>query len=124
MSDFGEGSWRQRPRLFGHGVPLVGVAAIAVFNGTLFSPIFDSIFYYLDTFARGSLFYSPQLYLNLTSVFIALMTLLIAGIPAALYERIRGLKTSSPVSLGIWLLTAVLLSLPTIMSYFGADDFN
>jgi hypothetical protein len=124
MGDFDQGSRGRGSRVVGQSVPLVGVAAVAAFNGTLFSPIFDSIFYYLDTFARGSLFYSPQLYLNLTSVFIALMTLLIAGIPAALYERIRGLKTSSPVSLGIWLLTAVLLSLPTIMSYFGADDFN
>jgi hypothetical protein len=104
-------------------VPLIGVAAIAAFNGTLFSPIFDSIFYYVDTFARGTLFYSPQLYLNLTSVFIALMTLLIAGIPAAVYERIRGLKASTPVSLGIWLAAAVLLSLPTIMRMVNGDEF-
>jgi hypothetical protein len=124
MGGFEHGSWGRGPRLVGHGVPLVGVAAIAAFNGSLFSPIFDSIFYYLDTFARGSLFYSPQLYLNLTSAFIALMTLLIAGIPAALYERMRGLKASTPVSLGIWLAAAVLLSLPTIMNYFGPDDFN
>jgi hypothetical protein len=134
MSDFGEGSWRQRPRLFGHGVPLVGVAAIAVFNGTLFSPIFDSISYYVSTFARdsyfdglarGSLFYSPQLNLdlNLAAVFISLMTLLIAGIPAAVYERVRGLKASTPVSLGIWLVSAVLLSLPTILRMMAGDEF-
>ena len=89
------GDFEQRPRLVGHGVPLVGVGAVAAFNGTLFSPIFDSVFYYLDTFARGSLFYSPELYLNATSVFMSLMTLLIAGIPAAIYERTRGLKMSS-----------------------------
>jgi hypothetical protein len=124
MGDFEQGPWGRGPRLLGQGVPLVGVAAVAAFNGTLFSPIFDSIFYYIDTFARGSLFYSPQLYLYLTSVFISLMTLLIAGIPAALYERIRGLKASTAVSLCIWLVAAVLLSLPTIMSYLGADDFN
>jgi hypothetical protein len=124
MGDFEQGSRGRGSRLVGQGVPLVGVAAVAAFNGTLFSPIFDSIFYYLDTFARGSLFYSPQLYLILTSVFISLMTILIAGIPAALYERIRGLKTSTPVSLGIWLVTALLLSLPTIMSYFGTEDFS
>ena len=52
------------------------------------------------------------------------MTLLIAGIPAALYERIRGLKTSTPVSLGIWLVAAVLLSLPTIMRLLVGDDFS
>jgi hypothetical protein len=117
------GDFEQRPKLLGHGVPLVGVGAVAAFNGTLFSPVFDSVFYYVDTFARGTVFYSPQLYLNVTSVFISLMTLLIAGIPAALYERIRGHKTSTPVSLGIWLATAVLLSLPTIMRLIEGDDF-
>src|SRR5262249_33967381 len=116
--------WRRGPRLVGQGAPLIGVAAVAAFNGSLFFPAFDSIFYYLDTFARGSLLYAPQHYLYVTSAFIALMTLLIAGIPAALYERIRGLKSSTPVSLGIWLVAAVLLSLPTIMSYLGADDFS
>lgn len=124
MGDFEGGFWRRGPRLVGQGVPLVGVAAVAAFNGTLFSPAFDSIFYYLDTFARGTLFYSPALYLNVTWAFISMMTLLIAGIPAALYERIRGLKASTPVSLGIWLVATVLLSLPTIMSYLGTDDFN
>ena len=126
MGDYEQGFWRHGSRLgprLGHGVPLIGVAAIAAFNGTLFSPVFDSIFYYVDTFARGSLFYSPQLYLNVTSVFISLMTLLIAGIPAAVYERIRGLKASTPVSLGIWLVAAVLLSLPTILRVVNGDEF-
>jgi hypothetical protein len=114
---------KRRPRLLGHGVPLVGVGAIAAFNGTLFSPVFDSVFYYVDSFARGTMFYSPELYLNVTSVFMALMTLLIAGIPAAIYERTRGLKMSTVTSLGIWFVAAVLLSLPTIVNLLGGDDF-
>jgi hypothetical protein len=126
MSDFEQDSWRRRsglgPRL-GQGVPLVGVAAIATLNGSLFSPIFDSIAYYLDTFARGTLLYSSHHSLYATWAFIALMTLLIAGIPAAVYERIRGLKASTPVSLGIWLAAAVLLSLPTIMRLVNGDEF-
>jgi hypothetical protein len=117
------GDFEQRPKLLGHGVPLVGVGAIAAFNGTLFSPIFDSVSYYVDTFARGTLFYSPELYQHVTSVFMALMTLLIAGIPAALYERTRGLKMSTLTSLGIWFVAAVLLSLPTILNLLGGDDF-
>jgi hypothetical protein len=113
-----------RPRLLGHGVPLVGVAAIAAFNGTLFSPIFDSASYFVDAFARGSLFYTPHVYQYVTSVFLALMTLLIAGIPAAVYERTRGLKASTPASLGIWFATAVLLSMPTILNILGSgEDF-
>jgi hypothetical protein len=124
MSELDQGFGNRGPRLVRQGMPLIGVAAIAAFNGTLFSPVFDSIFYYLDSFAKGTLFYSPQLYVNLTSVFISLMTLLIAGIPAALYERVRGLKASTPVSLGIWLVSATLLSLPTIMSYLDGDELS
>jgi hypothetical protein len=123
------------------GVPVLGAAAIAAFNGSLhalvfesvsYSPVFDSVSYYVSTFARGSYFDSfvrgmlaagPQLYQNLTSVFIAVMTLLIAGVPAALYERIRGLKASTPVSLGIWLLATALLTLPTILRAFG-DEYG
>jgi hypothetical protein len=142
MDNFTQGSWRSSPKLLGQGVPLTAVAAIAAFNGSLlslvsdtvlYSPVFDSASYYVSTFARGSYFDTfvrgallsgPQLYQGLTSVFITLMTLLIAGIPAALYERIRGLKASTPVSLGIWLVAAILLSLPTIMTLISGDEFD
>ena len=52
---------------------------------------------------------------------IAVMTLMLAGIPAAIYERIRGLQTSTSVSLGIWLAATLLLTLPTIMNAFGDE---
>jgi hypothetical protein len=133
---------RRGPGLLGHGVPLIGVAALAAFNGSLhglvfetsaYSPVFDSVAYYVSTFAQGSYFDAfvrrvllagPQLYQNVTSIFIAAMTLLLAGIPAALYERVRGLKASTPVSLSIWLATALLLSLPTLMQLMQADEFS
>ena len=127
MGELGQ-EWRGS-RLFGRAVPLVAVAAVAAFNGSLhalviesatYSPVFDSVSYYVSTFAQGSYFdtfvrgvllASPQLYQSVTSVFIAAMTLLIAGIPAAIYERIRGLKSSTPVSLGLWLFTLGLSSI-------------
>lgn len=131
---------RRASRLFGRGAALVCLAAIAAFNGSLqalvfesvtYSPVFDSVSYYVSTFAQGTYFdafvrgmlASPQLYQSVTSMFIAAMTLLIAGIPAAIYERIRGLKSSTPVSLGIWLAAAILLSLPTILQMINGDEF-
>jgi hypothetical protein len=57
----------------------------------------------------------------LTSVVLSLLTVLLAGIPAAIYERIRGLRESTPVSLAIWFAAAVLLALPAIMNLFGED---
>ena len=44
------------------------------------------------------------------------MTLLIAGIPAALFERFTGAKESTSVSLGIWLGATLLLSLPSLLA--------
>jgi hypothetical protein len=131
---------RRASRLFGRGAALVCLAVIAAFNGSLhalvfesvtYSPVFDSVSYYVSTFAQGTYFdafvrgmlASPQLYQSVTSMFIAAMTLLIAGIPAAIYERIRGLKSSTPVSLGIWLAAAILLSLPTILQMINGDEF-
>jgi hypothetical protein len=141
MGNFAGGFWRQGPRLIGRGVPLVAVAVIAVFNGSLhglvfeevaYSPVYDSVSQYVSSFASGSWFdgfvhgvlaAGPQLYQSLTSLLIAAMTLLIAGIPAAVYERLRGLEASTPVSLGIWLACAVLLTLPTILKAVSGDEF-
>jgi hypothetical protein len=132
MGDMGQRFWRHGPRLLGQGAPLVAVACIAAFNGSLQSPAFDSVSYYVSSFARGSyvdilarslLLSRSDLYQNLTWLLIALMTLLIAGIPAALYERLRGLKASTPVSLGIWLASALLISLPTILRMFAGDEW-
>ena len=52
---------------------------------------------------------------------VSLLTLLVAGIPAALYERWRGLPESTPGSLAVWLLSALLLTAPTLFRLFGQD---
>jgi hypothetical protein len=95
---------------------------LAVFNGSLYSPIYDSIDQLLYLFSRSSLHVGPlPLQPYRTSIFIAAMTLMIAGIPAALYERIRGLNDSTPLSAGVWLLTTLLLTLPTLRQAAGDD---
>jgi hypothetical protein len=45
-------------------------------------------------------------------------TVIVAGIPAALYERYRGLKEDSDVvSLWIWLAGTALLALPAMGAF-------
>jgi hypothetical protein len=103
-------------------VPLLAATGlVALFNGTTFSPFFDSVAYLMYLNTRGYPLISPNLLFYVTPVPIALMTLMLAGIPAAIYERIRGLRTSTGVSLGIWLVATILLSLPTIMRVFGEE---
>jgi hypothetical protein len=104
------------------GLLLIATSACSLFNGLVPSPLFDSMDQILGIATRGYPLATPaRVYNYVTPFAIAVMTLLIAGIPAAIYERIRGLKTSTPVSLGIWLAASVLLSLPTIMQAMGDE---
>jgi len=111
-----------RPRSFGflqrlgkRDLPLLATVALAAVNGLDVSPAFDAVSFWLYTFARGSPLFDGEVFFYLTSVAISAMTLLLAGIPAALYERVRGLAQSTPGSLAIWLLATLFLSLPTIL---------
>ena len=98
------------------GMLLVAAAAIALFNGSLWSPFFDSVAYILYLTTRGVPLMTAARASDVTPIVIAVMTLMLAGIPAAVYERIRGLSTSTTVSIGIWLVATLLLTLPTIMN--------
>ena len=46
----------------------------------------------MSAFSRRTMFYHPQVLEIFPSVLIALFTLLVGGIPAAIYERVRGLR--------------------------------
>jgi hypothetical protein len=92
---------------------LVATAGVSLLNGQAFSPVFDPIFFLLKPFLASALYALPMVAFYLTSIFISLVTLMISGVPAALYERAKGLKESSPASLGIWLVcTLILVGLP------------
>jgi hypothetical protein len=50
----------------------------------------------------------------LSSLALSTVTLMFSGVPAALYERHIQAQESTPISLGIWLAGALLMSLPAI----------
>ena len=102
-------------RLGKRDLPLIGTVGLAAVNGLDVSPAFDAVSFWLYGFARGSPLFDGEVFFYLTSVAISAMTLLLAGIPAALYERVRGLKESTPLSLTIWFLATLLLTLPTLL---------
>lgn len=102
-------------------VMLVATAGASLVNGMHFSPVFDSVFFLLRPFV-APLLSSPLVLFYLTSIFISLMTLLLAGVPAAVYERVRGHKDSTPVSIGIWLVGTILLAVPGFMGAAGMNQ--
>jgi hypothetical protein len=95
---------------------------LSVINGLDFSPAFDTVSFWLYAFARGSGFFHGEAFYYLTSAAISVMTLLIAGIPAATYERARGLRQSSAASLTIWLGVTLLLTLPALVRLFAVSE--
>jgi hypothetical protein len=111
--------------LLTRGLLLMATLACVLFNGFGLSPVQESVDYMLRITLRGYPFMTGAVIYNyVTPVAIALMTLAIAGIPAAVYERIRGLQSSTAVSLGLWLAAAVLLTLPAIMRAVGGDELR
>ena len=111
---------------------MAATCLVAIANGFIASPYLDSVAYLLYlllgkseiTSSLLSLLGRKSAVLNsvaayLAPALIAVMTLAIAGIPAAIYERIRRLTYSSTTSLAIWLAATVLLSLPVLLSLLG-----
>jgi len=108
-----------RQSLLKRAVLLVATVALSLLNGTHFSPLFDSVLFFVQRLAPG--FLGPQLLFYFNSLLISLATLMIAGIPAAAYERVMGYKDSTPVSLGIWFIVTLLLTLPSLMNAAGME---
>ena len=106
-----------RESILKRDVFLVATAGLALLNGMHFSPLFDPVLFFVHRMAPG--FFGPLLLFYFNSLVISLTTLLLAGVPAAIYERAMRLKESTPMSLGIWFGAVLLLTLPTLFAVAG-----
>ncbi|MBM3951596.1 MAG: hypothetical protein FJ311_09095 [Rhodospirillales bacterium] len=95
------------------------VLAISLFNG-LASPWLGIVFLLAPVWIT-SLFPGIASFLNLpefvfyfASILVSTATLLIGGVPAALYERLLGGEPGGRTAMLIWLGGAVFLSLPAL----------
>ena len=100
-------------------LPLALIVGLAVAHGAILSSLYDFVSYFVSAFSRRTMFYHPQVLEFFPSVLIALFTLLLGGIPAAIYERVRGLQQSSPGSMLIWLIATVLVTAPVLTRALG-----
>jgi hypothetical protein len=92
---------------------IVIAVGLAILNG-MFSPALAVVF------ALNGIWYPffmpailPLVFMT-SSLIVATLTLMIGGIPAALYERVFGGGKSDAVSGGIWVGTVALLTLPAL----------
>ncbi len=94
---------------------VIGIAGTSLLNGMHFSAYFDPTYILMKQFAPGFFITSPLLVFYFTSLFLSALTLAFGGIPAAIYERSKGLRDSSTTSLWIWFGAIVLLTIPTLL---------
>jgi len=94
---------------------LLFLTVLACIVNGIFSPFVPAIFILWPVWYPALLLpISMPLILFLSSIMLATATLLASGVPAAIYERIAGSQDSDRVSVGIWLVGAILLSLPAL----------
>ena len=98
----------------------IGIAFFGMING-LFNQvwlIFTLI--HMKILAPALLFDSVSLTLMFSSLMVSTATIILGGIPAAIYERIVGAKDdSTAASMWIWLAGTALLTVPAIGNFFA-----
>lgn len=95
----------------------IGIAFFGMING-IFSPLFILAYIWANVFMSVPLFGNDNLVIYFASLMLSTATVIIGGIPAAIYERFAGVKDDSTiVSMWIWLAGTAILSIPAIPNF-------
>lgn len=98
---------------------LIGIASLGLVNGMHFSPYFETAFVLLRPLLTNFYITSPVLQFYFASLVLAVSAVLIAGVPAAIFERMTGRKESDGKSLLLWLAVLGLISLLPLARMIG-----
>ena len=94
---------------------IVALMAVGMLNG-IFSPFFVITSQVMITAIMPLLILAgPRVTAFLASLIAATATIMLAGVPAALFERITGRSETDSASYAIWLTAAVVISLPALL---------
>ena len=98
----------------------VGIAFFGMVNG-LFNQVWLLFaLIHMQILAPALLFGSVPLTLMFASLMVSTATIIVGGIPAAIYERFVGARDdSTDASLWIWLAATALLTLPAMGNFFA-----
>jgi hypothetical protein len=92
----------------------IGIAFFGMING-LFNPLIIFVYVWSKVLFSFPLFEVEALIFYFASLMLSTATIILGGIPAAIYERFAGITgNSTPVSLWIWLAGTGILTIPAI----------
>jgi hypothetical protein len=74
---------------------------------------------HMQILAPALLFGSVPLTLMFASLMVSTATIILGGIPAAVYERAKAATDSTDISLWIWLAGTAILTIPAIGNFFS-----
>ena len=94
---------------------LVGAIGVAIVNG-IFSPYLLSVFLFYPLWYPGWAPVITEAVVSVASILLATITLMIAGIPAAIFERIRRVRESDETTAIVWFAGCVVCTLPAVPS--------
>jgi hypothetical protein len=98
----------------------IGIAFFGMVNGLFNQTWLLFAVIHMQILAPALLFGSVPLTLMFASLMVSTATIILGGIPAALYERyIAAKEDSTGASLWIWLAGTALLTLPAIGNFFA-----
>jgi hypothetical protein len=98
----------------------IGIALFGVVNGLFNQTWLLFALLHAQILSPALLFWSVGLTLMFASLMVSTATIILGGIPAAIYEHIIGAKEdSTEVSLWIWLAGTALLTLPAMGNFFS-----
>ena len=96
---------------------IVGILLFAMING-IFSPAIFTMVPFVFALTPAFFIENTSIIFYVSSLLLSTMTLIAGGIPAAIYERWKGLDESSEVSMWIWMACTGVLSLPAAINFF------
>ena len=96
----------------------IAIAFFGMVNGIFNQALVTFAVIFANILAPGLFFGSTPLTLMFASLMASTATIIVGGIPAALYERYIGAKDdSTPTSLWIWLACTALLTLSAVGNF-------
>lgn len=118
MNNPDNSSMEDRERIMKQDGYLLGIAGASLFSGMHFSPWMDLFVLPIAAILASFYISSPVLLFYFASLTVAVAAVIVAGIPAALFERYTGRRHSDSKSMAIWLAGTIVLAIPAIAGMF------
>lgn len=97
----------------------IGIASLSLLNGMHFSPYFSFVAIPFGPILREYGITSPVITFYLASLIVAVGSVIVSGIPVAIFERLTGRSESDSTSMALWLGVIALITIPSLMGLLG-----